>query len=99
VIALLVGVVLIVLGILGVEGTTRAGWIVLGVTAVAQIAVWVATAWVGAPSRTPGKSWSRLWRWLVRAVIAVVVVGLVCATIWGIADAVDWIRDHDWPWE
>jgi patatin-related protein len=91
VIVLLVGLVLIVLGILGLEGASRAGWLVLAVTAIAQVAVWAATAWVGAPTRVPGKRWPRLWRWIVRALVAVVAVLLVWAAIRGIADVIDWI--------
>ena len=98
VIALLVGLVLIVLGILGLGGAARAGWIVLAVTAVAQIAVWAATAWVGAPTRVPGRRWPRIWRWIVRALIAVAVVALVWAALRGIGDAIDWIDDEDRPW-
>ena len=93
VIAFLVGIVLIVLGILGVDAAQKAGWVVLAVTGVAQIAVWAATAWVGAPDRRPGRRWSRLWRWLVRAAIAVVVSALVVAAAIGVADVIDRIVD------
>jgi hypothetical protein len=63
------------------------------ITIVAQVAVWIATAWVGAPDRAPGKTWSWLWRWLVGAAIAVIVAFLVVATAIGIAEIVERFTD------
>jgi predicted acylesterase/phospholipase RssA len=100
VIALLIGVALIVLGILGVEGAQMSGWIVLGATALAQVAVWAATAWVGAPSRRPGERRSRLGRWLLRFVITIVTIVLLAALFFGLVEGgeevIDWL-DEWWP--
>ena len=93
VIAFLVGLALIGLGILGLGDAQKSGWILIVITIVAQLAVWIATAWVGAPDRAPGKTWSWLWRWLVGAAIAVIVAFLVVATAIGIAEIVDRITD------
>jgi len=91
--AFLVGILLVVVGIAGVGGAQKAGWLILAVTAVAQVTVWAATWWVGAPDRRPGRSSSRLWRLLAEAVIAVVVSAVVLTSVVGAAEIVDWISD------
>jgi hypothetical protein len=90
-IALVVGIVLILLGIVGLDGAQRAGWTILAVTAIAQIAVWVTTAWVGAPPRRPGAS-SRN-KGLLRAVIGAVVAAIVVLAAVGAFHLVDRIVD------
>jgi patatin-related protein len=92
-IAFLIGIVLVLLGILGVDGAHKSGWIVLGLTALAQVVVWAATAWIGAPSRNPGNWPSRLWKWVVRFLITLVVVALLAATGLGVVEAIDRISD------
>lgn len=90
-IALVTGVALILLGILGLGGAQRAGWTILLVTAIAQIAVWVTTAWVGAPPRRPGASSGR--KHVVRAGIGIVVAAVVVLAAVGAFHLVDRIVD------
>jgi patatin-related protein len=92
-IAVLTGILLIVLGILGLGGAQRAGWVVILITAVAQAAVWAATSWVGAPDRKPGSRRGRFGRWLVRAAITLVVVALVALVLVGAAEMIDRVSD------
>jgi patatin-related protein len=91
VIAFLLGLVLVVLGIFGLEDARKPGWVLLAVTSAAQIAVWVATAWVGAPDRRPGRRSS--WKWLLRAVLGLLAVAVVAAAAIGVADVIERIRD------
>jgi patatin-related protein len=89
---LVVAPVLILLGILGLEGAQRAGWTIGVVALVSVAAVWVTTAWIGPPSRKPGAS-----RWRKRAVRAstgfVVVVIVLLAAVGGLY-LVDKIADR-----
>jgi patatin-related protein len=91
VIALVLGAVLIILDALGLEGVAKAGWTIAIVTMIAQIAVWLTTAWVGAAPRRPGAHWNRRF---LRGVIGTIAgLTVVLAAIGGFY-VVDWIVDR-----
>jgi patatin-related protein len=75
VIALALGFLLIILDVLGVDGVAKAGWTIAIVTAIAQLAVWLTTAWVGAEPRHPGaRSRKRFLRGVIGTIVALMVV-------------------------
>jgi patatin-related protein len=90
-IGLVLGVVLIVIGALGLEGVAKAGWTIAIVTAISQVAVWLATAWVGATPRRPG---ARRYRRILRGLISTIVCAIVVLAAIGTFSAVDWIVDR-----
>jgi patatin-related protein len=91
VIAFVAGIALILLGLLGLEDAHKIGWTILAITAVAQIAVWLTTAWVGAPSRRPGASWR--WKWFVRFAVGLIAVLTVVLAAIGLDRLIDKITN------
>jgi Protein of unknown function (DUF3376) len=90
-IALVLGAALIILDVLGVEGVAKAGWTIAIVTVIAQLAVWLTTAWVGAAPRRPGARRSRRF---LRGVIGTIVGLTVVLAAIGAFYVVDKIVDR-----
>jgi patatin-related protein len=96
VVALVVGITLVVLGVFGLGGAQRAGWMILLTTALAQVAVWLTTAWIGAPSRRPGAR--QTWQWALRGVLGAIVAVTVALAVVGGFHVADLVIDKIRSW-
>ncbi|HLG10108.1 MAG TPA: patatin-like protein [Gaiellaceae bacterium] len=78
-VTLLVGVVLVVLGVAGVEAAQKVGWIVIAAVLGACLVVWLTAGWLRIPPRQPERAWMTVVRALLLFAAAATLAAIAVA--------------------